>query len=122
MSLSNDPKTLVKIITGLYILKILRNGSAHGNKIAEEIRRRTQNSTTANPNGLYPLLRIMEDRGYIRGEWSNPDTRGKRIYTITESGIANISTLEAKVVERLNELEQKISILRKDLLGNEEEQ
>jgi len=61
-SKKDEYKTGVKIITGLYILKIVQNGPAYGNKIAEEIKARTQNSITPNPNALYPLLRKMEGR------------------------------------------------------------
>lgn len=115
--LSDNPKTWVKIITGLYILKILINGPAHGNKIADEIKRRTLQCVMPNPNALYPLLRKMEERGYIIGEWNNPEIRSKRVYTITSTGRESIASFEIMVAERLSEMERKIQILRKDLLG-----
>lgn len=118
-TLSDDPKTWVKMITGLYILKILINGPAHGNKIADEIKRRTSQYVMPNPNALYPLLRIMEERGYIVGEWSNPEIRSKRVYTITGTGRESIASSERKVAGRLSEMERKIQILRKDLLGKQ---
>lgn len=112
---TDDYKTGVKIITGLYILKILKNGAAYGNKISEQIKMRTQNFLTPNPNALYPLLRKMEEDGYVTGEWNNPETHSKRIYTITNTGIALIVVLEDKVKKRFIKTEKQIAILREDL-------
>lgn len=115
-SKENDYKTWIKSIIGLYVLVLLEQEAAHGNKIAEEIRRRTHDTISPNPNALYPLLRAMEERGYITGSWNNPETRNKRVYAITEQGLAFIPVLREKVRARLDELERKIQILRKDLL------
>lgn len=114
---NNDYLSYMRLILGLYILKILRQGPAHGNKLAEEIKRRTQNLYTPNTNALYPLLRIMEEKNYVVGEWDSPVTRGKRIYTVAEAGIARIPYLEAMMEERLKESEARMAILRSDLLG-----
>lgn len=114
---NNDYLSYMRLVLGLYILKILRQGPAHGNKIAEEIKRRTEDFYTPNTNALYPLLRIMEERKYVVGEWNSPVTRGKRIYTITDAGIARMPALEAMMAERLRQSEAKIAILRSDLLG-----
>jgi PadR family transcriptional regulator PadR len=111
----NEYKTWVASIIGLYIVTILEEKPAHGNKIAEAVKKRTFGMISPNPNALYPLLRAMEERGYISGNWDNPDTRNKRIYSITEQGVAYIPVLREKVREKLDELEQKIRILRKDL-------
>ena len=111
----DDYKTGVKMITGLYILKIIKNGPAYGNKIADEIKERTQQVIMPNPNALYPLLRKLEEDGYVTGEWDNPGTRSKRIYTITDAGSSLIPILQDKVKDRFLERERKIAILRKDL-------
>jgi DNA-binding PadR family transcriptional regulator len=110
-------ETLMNLIIGLYILKILQQEPAYGNKLAAEIKRRTQDSYTPNTNALYPLLRKMEERGYIIGEWDSPMTRGKRIFTITDVGIARIPALEIMLQERINDVERRMKLLRTDLLG-----
>ncbi len=109
-------ETLMNLIIGLYILKILQQEPAYGNKLAAEIKRRTQDSYTPNTNALYPLLRKMEERGYIVGEWDSLMTRGKRIFTITDVGIARIPALEELLQERITEVERKMRLLRTDLL------
>ena len=108
----------MKLVLGLYILKILQNGPAHGNKLAEEITQRTQGTYTPNTNALYPLLRLMEEKGYISGEWSSPVTRSKRIYTINQAGIDRMPALELMLEERLKQADNKVAILRLDLLGH----
>ncbi|CUH94723.1 hypothetical protein P22_0789 [Propionispora sp. 2/2-37] len=115
---SNDYLSYMRLVLGLYILRILQQKPAYGNKLAEEIKRRTQAAYNPNTNALYPLLRIMEDKGYIVGEWENSVTRSKRFYTITEVGIARIPALELMLKERLEQFEWKITILRTDLLGH----
>lgn len=109
----------VKLILALYVLKILQEGSAYGNKIAEEIKERTQGLIMPNTNSLYPLLRIMEERGYIIGKWDNPDRRGKRIYKITELGMHYIPTLEEKARDRFIQIEDTIAVLRKNLFEDD---
>lgn len=111
----DDYRTGVKIITGLYILKILKNGPAYGNKISEAIKVRTQNLLSPNPNALYPLLRKMEEDGCVVGEWNNPSTHSKRIYTITDTGFLLIPVLENRVKEKFAERERRYRILREDL-------
>ncbi len=115
---NNDQESQMRLILGLYILKILQQGPTHGNKLAAEIKRRTQDAYTPNTNALYPLLRTLEERGYIVGEWDSPVTRGKRIYNITDAGIARIPALESMLEERLIQAVRKIAILRTDLLGH----
>jgi PadR family transcriptional regulator PadR len=112
-----NSKTQSKLILGLYILKILQQGPAYGNKLAIGIKGRTKDIYTPNTNALYPLLRILEERGYIIGEWDNPITRSKRIFTVTAAGTAQIKRLEIMLEEQLQEIERKIAMLRLDLLG-----
>ncbi|HWR08157.1 PadR family transcriptional regulator [Sporomusa sp.] len=118
LSKDSDYKTWVKSIIGLYVLTLLKKEPIHGNKLAEKIRNRTKSAISPNPNALYPLLRIMEEHGYIAGNWSNPETRNKRVYSITELGLSFLPALQEKVRIKLDESECKLQILREDLLHN----
>lgn len=109
----------MKLILALYVLKILESDTTYGNKIAEAVKKRTNNAINPNTNALYPLLRVMEDRGYITGSWDNPDRRSKRIYYITKAGRDYVPLLEKKAQERLNEMESTILILRKNLFESD---
>lgn len=110
-------KTWVRKITALYILRLLEEKKvAYGNQLIEEISTRTKKILQPNPNSIYPLLRLMEERGYVVGKWEHPDRKSKRIYEITDFGREKIKPLEEKVAERFLELENGIQILRNDLM------
>ena len=39
-----------------------------------------------NPNTMYPLLRSLEGRGLVAGEWEHPERRSRRFYRLTDGG------------------------------------
>jgi PadR family transcriptional regulator PadR len=107
MSVSKHEKKMwIKLVTGLLIIKILKDRPAYGNQIADEIKRVTQDTIKPNPNFIYPLLRQMEAEGYVEGSWENPNTRGKRIYTITASGLVYFGRLRKIVQTKFLEIER----------------
>lgn len=109
---SNEKKIWIKHITGLLILRILKDRSAYGNQITDEIKRETQETINPNPNFIYPLLREMEENGYVEGSWENPNTRGKRIYTITESGLVYFEQIKEDARAKFLELERRQKLIR----------
>lgn len=113
--MSHEPKTWIKIVTALFILKTLRNTTAYGNQIAEHIKQRTFGSLNPNPNFLYPLLRNMEEDGFVTGTWENPATRGKRVYTITGQGLDYLEILKEQVRNKFLEIERKQAAIRQYL-------
>jgi DNA-binding PadR family transcriptional regulator len=115
----DSKKTWIKILTALLILKILKKQSAYGNLIAEEIKRNTQETIEPNPNFLYPLLREMEGAGYLEGHWEKPNTRGKRIYTITQSGCSYLHVLKEVVHNKFLEIERRQQAIGKFLFEEE---
>ncbi len=102
----HEKKMWIKLVTGLLIIKILKDRPAYGNQIADEIKRVTQDTIKPNPNFIYPLLRQMEAEGYVEGNWENPNTRGKRIYTITASGLVYFGRLRKIVQAKFLEIER----------------
>ncbi|WP_378953370.1 PadR family transcriptional regulator [Pelosinus sp. sgz500959] len=112
---NKESKTWIRIVTALLILKIIKKQSTYGNQIAEEIKRNTQQTIQANPNFLYPLLRKMEEEGYLEGNWENPRTRNKRIYTITQSGCSYLLVLKEAVRAKFLEIERRQQAIGKFL-------
>lgn len=113
MATSNsERKVWIKHITGLLIMRILKDRPAYGNQIADEIKRVTEDTIKPNPNFIYPLLRKMEEEGYVAGSWENPNTRGKRIYTITQRGLVYFTQLKAAVQVKFLELERRQNVIR----------
>lgn len=113
----SDPKTWIKLVTALFILRILKKRATCGNRIAGEIKRITGEAVQPNPNVIYPLLRQMEEGGYVEGRWENPDTRGRKVYTITDHGLAHLGALQDTVRARMAELERRHKAIRAFLLS-----
>lgn len=114
---NKDSKTWIKMLTALLILKVLKTQSAYGNQIAEEIKKQTQGTIEPNPNFLYPSLREMEEGGYLEGCWEKPNTRGKKIYTITGSGRHYLQELTDIVHLKFLEIEHRQQAVGKFLFA-----
>src|ERR1700738_4852927 len=70
-----------------------------------------------NPNTIYPLLRRLEDRGFIRGELDASTKRGTMLYHITEPGEDRLQTIKANFKPYLTNLIAAMQRLRRDLYG-----
>lgn len=70
----------------LLVLHLIASGPSYGNQLMDRIAGMTEGVLTVNPNTMYPLLRRLEARGLIAGQWEHPERRTRRFYSITESG------------------------------------
>jgi DNA-binding PadR family transcriptional regulator len=70
-----------------------------------------------NPNTIYPLLRRLEERGFIRGELDPSTKRGTTLYRITEDGDARLDQIKVNFKPYLTNLIAAIQQLRRDLYG-----
>lgn len=78
----------------LYILHLLTEKYYYGNKIKDEINRRLNGKWSPSPGMIYPLLREMEEEGYIEGWWDEPQKRSIRRYKITDKGIEHYKVIK----------------------------
>ncbi len=70
-----------------------------------------------NPNTIYPLLRRLEERGFIRGELDESTKRGTTLYHITNAGEERLDTIKANFKPYLTNLIAAMQRLRADLYG-----
>lgn len=70
----------------LYILHFLKERSYYGNEIIDEIKTRLDGKWEPSPGMVYPLLRDLEENGYVTSWWDEPDKRSIRRYKITDKG------------------------------------
>ena len=95
--MANNTGDLLQGTLGTLILKALLGGSAHGFAIARWIEAATRDVLTIEEGSLYPALRRLEDKGWVRSEWGiSENNRRARYYTITAAGRAQLQ-LEADV-------------------------
>ena len=70
-----------------------------------------------NPNTIYPLLRRLEERGFIRGELDPSTKRGTMLYRITGTGEERLENIKTNFKPYLTNLIAAIQQLRRDLYG-----
>jgi PadR family transcriptional regulator PadR len=87
--MSGEPKQ-VDILQGtlnMMILQVLRQGPANGYEIAKFIEQRSDELLQVEHGSLYPALRRLEAKGFVKAEWRVSQTnRRARYYALTAAG------------------------------------
>ena len=68
------------------VLILLNKKPSHGYEIMKQINSRTKGFWQPTAGGVYPILRDLEQSGYIKGQWQTQKNRRLKVYKITESG------------------------------------
>ena len=116
---STDPLVGDLRRAGLLPLLVLHYSSrepTYGNQLIERIEQLTDGALVVNPNTMYPLLRSLEERGLLAGEWEHPERRSRRFYTITPAGEAERERLAAELEPRMARIGRSIRAIRKEVL------
>src|SRR3954467_916494 len=88
----------------LLVLHFAAKEPCYGNQLIERIAELTAGALTVNPNTMYPLLRQLEARGLVQGEWEHPERRSRRFYRITDAGREECHHLRDEVGPRLTRI------------------
>jgi PadR family transcriptional regulator, regulatory protein PadR len=107
-----------KTIVPLLILHLLAKGPDHGYGLMERIDRMTGSVMPVNPNTMYPLLRRLEERGFVIGAWEHPDRRSRRIYRITRAGLERYEQIKVRTRPHLDALIEAMLRLRSEVLSS----
>lgn len=70
----------------LLLLSVLAAEPAHGYRVAEVLRERTDGVLDLAEGTIYPSLYRLEQRGHLTSRWDRADGRRRRIYRLTRSG------------------------------------
>ncbi|HEY2736204.1 MAG TPA: PadR family transcriptional regulator [Polyangiales bacterium] len=71
----------------LIVLKLLRAGPANGWDLTQSIQVMSKGALDVNYGSLYPALRRLEAKGWIKGRWgASESNRRARFYDLTPSG------------------------------------
>jgi len=75
----------------LIVLKLLRAGPANGWDLTQSIQVVSKGALDVNYGSLYPALRRLEAKGWIKGRWGVSDNnRRARFYDLTPSGLKQL--------------------------------
>jgi len=101
----------------LLILHLVRERPEYGNSLMTRIREISAGAMSVSPNTIYPLLRRLEEKGYVEGKWEHPDTRSRRFYTITPSGEKKYEEIKERFEVHLLRVREAIESMQKELYG-----
>jgi PadR family transcriptional regulator PadR len=99
--MSNKERSKADVLQGTLDLMVLQTlatlGPLHGYAIAARLEQVSGGALQLNMGTLYPGLMRLEQRGFVRGEWSVTDNnRRARFYTITSAGRRQLATEKAE--------------------------
>jgi DNA-binding PadR family transcriptional regulator len=101
------------------VLILLSQNPHHGYEIMKEIRDKTKGFWKPTAGGVYPILRDLEESGYIEGEWSSQKNRKIKVYKITETGRIILKRAIVKQSEIANSHNVLFQEFAKDVLNME---
>ena len=104
-------------ILPLLVLHLINEGPSYGNQLMERIGAMTAGVLSVNPNTMYPLLRRLEDRGVIEGQWEHPERRSRRYYSITDEGRVEYARLVEDVRPFLDSVKSSIDEIVQEVYG-----
>jgi DNA-binding PadR family transcriptional regulator len=104
-----------KTIFPALILHLVKQEPDHGYGLMQRIDTICGGLIAVNTNKIYPLLRRLEERGFLKGSWESPDKRARRIYEITADGELRLARIKDAMLPYLNAISKAIDDLRGEL-------
>ena len=101
----------------LLVLHLIAEGPTYGNQLMERIAGMTEGVLSVNPNTMYPLLRKLEQRGLIEGQWEHPERRTRRFYSLTGDGEVEYERLLGEVRPFLDSVARSIDEIVREVYG-----
>lgn len=104
-----------KTVFPVLILHLLKKNPDHGYGLMQRIDEICGGLIAVNTNKIYPLLRRLEERGFVTGEWDHPTKRARRLYRITPAGRERLDRIKANMLPYLQMLSDSVERLRREL-------
>jgi DNA-binding PadR family transcriptional regulator len=105
--------------TKLAVLTILSKESLTGYDLMKKIEESTFGFWRITPGGVYPILRELEKKSYIKGTRKPEDSRRKKIYEITDEGKTLLKTAIQKQQQIAQTMRDLMSEYARDILNTE---
>ena len=110
--LRSSLRGFLKILT----LMIIARRPIYGYKIIEEVERRTLGLWKPSPGALYPILKELERKNYLKSHRSHEGGRERVYYMITEKGLNLVKLIDEKLDRFrdmiLDSVREKASLIR----------
>jgi len=112
-------QVLTRGLLPVIVLHLLSGGRLNGNEIVSEIGRRTNGGWVPSTGGIYPILRKLEKKGLVVGEWEDPDKRTQRLYQLTPKGEAELASLKTGMKPTIMRALNVFQLIVGELFGGE---
>ena len=86
---------LTKGLLDMIILQNLEHESMHGYQLITKIRKGF--GVYFGPSTVYPLLGLLEKKGYVKSVWNMDSERPRKVYTLTNEGKDVLSFTESSL-------------------------
>jgi PadR family transcriptional regulator PadR len=106
-----------RAVLPLLVLHLISEGPSYGNQLMERIGSMTAGVLSVIPNTMYPLLRQLETRGLIEGQWEHPERRSRRYYSLTADGRTEYARLVEEVRPFLDSVKSSIDEIVHEVYG-----
>jgi PadR family transcriptional regulator, regulatory protein PadR len=94
---------LMRGLLDLVILQLLKVKPMHGYSVITSIRKNF--GVYFGPSTIYPLLGVLEEKGYIKSKWDLDNDRPRKVYHLTPEGDNLLNGTE----ESLNHICRRLS-------------
>ncbi len=112
-------QVLTRGLLPIFVLHLLSEKPHNGNDLVSEIAERTRKGWIPSTGGIYPLLRKLEKKGLVMGQWSDPEKRTQRLYALTEKGQAELVHLREGMRGRIVDAYRVLGLVIGELFGDE---
>jgi PadR family transcriptional regulator, regulatory protein PadR len=97
------------------ILHLIEQRPDHGYGLMQRIHALCGDLLAVNTNKVYPLLRRLEERGFVTASWEHPTKRSRRVYAITEQGKERLNRIKDLMLPYLDSIAAALERLKKEL-------
>ena len=104
-----------KTIFPALILHLVKKHPDHGYGLMQRIDTLCGGLVAVNTNKIYPLLRRLEERGFLNATWDHPTKRSRRIYHITPEGDDRLNRIKGAMLPYLDAIVEAVDDLKREL-------
>lgn len=104
-----------KTVFPVLILHLIKAQPDHGYGLMQRIADVCGDLVAVNTNKIYPLLRRLEERGFVTASWDHPTKRSRRVYAITDAGEDRLRRIKTSMLPYLDSIERAVKRLKDEL-------
>jgi DNA-binding PadR family transcriptional regulator len=104
-----------KTVFPVLLLHLIESQPDHGYGLMRRIELICGDLVAVNTNKIYPLLRRLEERGFVSATWDHPTKRSRRVYAITTEGQDRLRRIKLGMLPYLDSIERALGRLKVEL-------